>query len=104
MVAYEAGTRSLKGIIADEYSLKIVYKYLENPDYHLDNAKKLGFYIGGPLVLLGFNYCRKRAAKKAQTKHIDPEKTDDEELPKNKLFSDREHDEAVSKMREALNL
>jgi len=42
------------GRVADERSLEIVTKYMENPDYHLDNAKKLGFYIGGPLLVLGF--------------------------------------------------
>ena len=56
--AYREGTAI--GIVADKRSLEIVNKYTENPDYHLDNAKKLGFYIGGPLLVLGFYVWHRR--------------------------------------------
>jgi len=128
MVAYQPGT-AMRGIISDASSLEIVHKYLENPDYHLDNAKKLGFYVGGPLVVLGFYFWRKNREEKEQTKlakveSITPnslpserepvlkrkkpihnsESTDREKPPKSKLYSDSEHAEAVKKMRQALDL
>ena len=54
------------GIVADERSLEIVSKYMENPDYHLDNAEKLGFYIGGPALVLGFYIWRRRKTAKQE--------------------------------------
>lgn len=54
------------GIVADERSLEIVSKYMENPDYHLDNTKKLGFYIGGPALVLGFYFWRRRKKAKQE--------------------------------------
>ena len=61
-IAYREGR--LIGIVADARSLEIVNKYIENPDYHLDTAKKLGFYIGGPLLVLGFYVWRRRKEAK----------------------------------------
>ena len=57
-MAYKGG-RTV-GFVADARSLELVSRYQENPDYHLDNAKKLGFYIGGPLLVLGFYIWRRR--------------------------------------------
>jgi len=57
-IAYK-GSRAV-GVVADARSLELVSRYQENPDYHLDNAKKLGFYIGGPLLVLGFYVWRRR--------------------------------------------
>ena len=54
------------GIVADVRSLEIVNKYRENPDYHLDNTKKLGFYIGGPALVLGFYIWRRRKTAKQE--------------------------------------
>lgn len=56
------------GAVADEHSLDIVNKYIENPDYHIDNAKKLGFYIGGPLLVTGFYIWRSRKTAKQEPK------------------------------------
>lgn len=56
----------IAGAVADERSLEIVNKYRENPDYHLDNAKKLGFYIGGPALLLAFYIWRRRKTAKQE--------------------------------------